>query len=365
MLNDIAAAFDKGDYRTAAQLLKQLQKQSPQDPWVKFYWARLQEVAGKATAADAVYRQLLRQAANPKLVAQARQGLQRLKQTEQQQRQQAIADALADPANTNLGFLILQAVSGTTRQAAIQNFARVMKLDAYTAGALLPARGWRLYRTGSIGELQVYGQELVDAGIPAIWVSQTELEAVQVFRVSFVQVLTPQPTIVCYNEAGQLGSLSFDWSEVRQRVEGKLPIFEQVIDLDHRRRLEWKEQTQDYAHLVDLHLLDRRCILRLHNGTYDFHHGVPMEPKPGTINKIDLTTVHIHWQQLMQVLNRFLAGVTTRSDYTIFANSSADFELSLLRLRAYSPLVRTSETFFDPAYHLYSCASFLKAEQLV
>jgi hypothetical protein len=45
------------------------------------------------------------------------------------------------------------------------------------------------------------------------------------------------------NEQGQLGSLTFDWSEVTQRVEGLLPLFDQVVDRDARGNFKRKTQT--------------------------------------------------------------------------------------------------------------------------
>ena len=74
MLDQVAAAFDRQDYSTAARLLKELMQQSPENPWVQFYRARLQEVSGQVERAEQIYRQLLREVNNPKLVLQVRQG---------------------------------------------------------------------------------------------------------------------------------------------------------------------------------------------------------------------------------------------------------------------------------------------------
>ncbi|PZV15213.1 MAG: hypothetical protein DCF22_07540 [Leptolyngbya sp.] len=40
MLDQVAAALERQDYQTAAQLLKELLKRSPQDPWVQLYVGR-------------------------------------------------------------------------------------------------------------------------------------------------------------------------------------------------------------------------------------------------------------------------------------------------------------------------------------
>lgn len=110
MLEQVAAAFERQDYRTAAELLKQMLQKSPQDPWVQFYLGRLHEVSGKLEAAKNVYRHLLQSAINSKILAQARQGLQRLEATATEQRQQAIAQATADPSNNQMGVLVLEPV---------------------------------------------------------------------------------------------------------------------------------------------------------------------------------------------------------------------------------------------------------------
>jgi hypothetical protein len=106
--------------------------------------------------------------------------------------------------------------------------------------------------------------------------------------------------VVCQNEQGQLGSVTFNWSEVTQRVPGLLPIFEQVVDLDHRGKLKRKTQTQDYAQFCDLHLPQRRCILRLHDQGYEFQRGVKIAPKPGQ------TTTRINWNSLLSFLDQQL-----------------------------------------------------------
>jgi predicted Zn-dependent protease len=141
MIEQIAAAFERKDYRTATELLKQLLRESPQNPWRQFYWGRLHEVSGKLEAAATVYRQLLRGTTNAKIVTQARLGLQRLEAEEQQQRQRAIAQATADPSNAEVGVLVLEPVASDIRTVAAQKFAQIMQIDPYTARLQLPTRG--------------------------------------------------------------------------------------------------------------------------------------------------------------------------------------------------------------------------------
>lgn len=359
MLDDVAAAFDRRDYPTAARLLKTLLKQSPEDPWVQLYLGRLREASNQLDEAEAVYRQLLRHVTHPRLATLVRQGIQRVETTQRAQRQQAIAQATADPANSDLGFLVLEAVTGDARDRAISSLARVMKVDAYTARLLLPNRGWRLYRTGAIGELQVYGKALQATAIPTLWASVTELSKIQVFHVNYLQAIAPKVTLVCQNEHEQLGSISFEWSEVSQRVEGLLPVFEQVLALGYRDRLERKEKTQDYAQFCDLHLPKRRCILRFHDSHYNFHQGVAVLPQQALVDELDRHTIRTNWNGLMNLLDRQLPDTLVWSDFTTFAETAADFAAPLSRLKAHVHLLRQTDTFWDPAFHLYSTLIFL------
>ncbi|MDY7024615.1 MAG: tetratricopeptide repeat protein, partial [Cyanobacteriota bacterium] len=186
-IEKVVAALENKDYKTAAKLLKQLQKQSPQNPWVRLYIGRWYEETEKFKSAEKMYRQLLQNATNPKVIDQARKGLKRLEAIEQNQRQAAISEAKADPRNTESGVLILKPINPEYKQTAAQHLAKLLKTDPYTARMQLQSRGWRLYRTGEMAELQVYGQEMQKAQIPVFWVSLAEIENINVFRVSYFQ----------------------------------------------------------------------------------------------------------------------------------------------------------------------------------
>ncbi|EKQ68965.1 hypothetical protein OsccyDRAFT_1567 [Leptolyngbyaceae cyanobacterium JSC-12] len=352
MLDQVAAAFERHDYETASQLLRELVKQAPHDPWVKLYVGRLQEASGRGKAAEQIYRQLLQQSTNSKLVSQARQGLQRVTTQEQPRQQPAIAQATAQPSSQELGFLILEAVMAEARTEIGQRLAQLLKTDTYTARGLLPSRGWRLYRTGTIEELALFGQALQQAGVSAFWASLAELQSIQVFQVNYIQALQPKATIVCRNQTHQVGMLSFEWSEVQQRVEGLLPLFSQVVDLGYRDRLEWKEHIEDYAHFYDLHLPAKRCILRLHDGKYDFHQGITAQEHHDTIRQ--------RWNELITIMNQAIPPSPIQSEFTIFSESTSDFATALERLPSHMFLSRSSDCHLDPAFHLYSCLALLK-----
>lgn len=363
MLDQLAAAFDRQDYKTAAALLKQLQQQTPESPWVKFYTGQLWEVSGQLESAETVYRKLLQETTYPKVVAQARQGLQRLAAQASQQRAQKIAQATVDPASQDAGVLVLEAIAPDARQTAAQQFARILNLDAYTARLLLPSRGWRLYRVGPTGELQVYGEELQQVKIPAFWVSLSALAAIRVFRVRYIEAVSPQVKVVCENESGQLGALTLDWSEIGQRVEGRLPIFEDVLDTDTRKQLTRKERTQDYAQILDLHLPKRRCILRFGDWNYQFQQGIIFAASQDGELSPTQSTNRIRWNQLIDFLDIQLAKVPVWSEFSQFAETALE-QLPLIHgLKSQIDLFRKAPSLWDLAFQLYSSLVFEQSAQ--
>ena len=362
MLEQLQPAIDAlnaQDYRKAAKLLKQLQKQSPNHPWVQFYIGRWYEGTEKFTAAEKVYRQLLRQATNPKVITQARQGLQRIETQEQDQRQAAIASAKTDPQNSEPGLLILEPIPHDRKPKIAQKLARMLKTDAYTARMQLQSRGWRLYRTGDMAELQVYGLEMQQAGIPVFWVSLKQIQQVHVFRVQYCQSFTPQPTVICQNQQDQLGSLTFNWSEVSQRVDGLLPLLMEAFDYDPRRsrteRFRHKQTTQDHANIFDLHLPKRRSILRFYDQTYDFQQGVKLSE-----NTDRMTTTRLNWKYLTDVFNQQLKTIKNWSEFTSFAETSLDYTQLLGRFPNCVNHSNQEQTLWEAAFHLYSTLVFLK-----
>jgi Tetratricopeptide repeat len=354
MLEEVIAAFERKDYQTAAKLLKSLLKESPENPWVQFYLGRLQEVSGKRQEAEKIYRQLLRLTTHNKILSQARQGLQRLEEIKQEERQRAISQATAEPNNNELGILVLESISQELKVISAQKFAQIMHVDPYTARLILPTRSWRAYRTGKVGELQFYGQQLQQAEIPCFWFKIQQIKQIQVFQVKYFSESQPTASVVCHNAENQLGSLSFDWSEVTARVVGLLPIFEQVVDVNARHQLERKTQTQDYAQFCDLHLPGRRSILRIYDKGYEFQQGLEITP-PANQN-----TMRINWNGLINWVEQQLPQVKVWSDFKPFAETVLDQTEMLNQIPSYIHLFRREQSNWDSAFHLYSGIVFLK-----
>ncbi|MCC5635905.1 tetratricopeptide repeat protein [Nostoc sp. CHAB 5844] len=354
MIEQVAIAFERKDYHTAAKLLQQLLKESPDNPWVQFYVARLYEVSHKRQDAEKIYRQLLQSTTNAKIVTQARQGLQRLKEVEQEERQRAIAKATAEPTTNEPGLLILEPLSNEQKSTVAAKFAQIMQLDPYTARLILPSRSWRVYRSGQVGELKFYGEQLKQAGIPCFWATIAAVQQIQVYQVEYFSESGLQPTVVCRNQTNQLGSLTFNWSEVQARVVGLLPIFEEVVDVDARHKLERKTQTQDYAQFCDLHIPGRRSILRMSDHSYDFQKGVEIAAQASQ------NTIRINWNQVLNWLEQHLPQVKLWSDFTPFAETVLDQTEMLNNITPHINLFRREQTNWDAAFQLYSGLVFSK-----
>lgn len=376
-IHQIAAALEAKEYKQAAQLIKQLQKESPDNPWVQYYIARYYELTNNPDKAETTYKQLLRDITNPKIVSQARQGIQRIETAAQNRREQAIETAKNDPSNLEAGLLILEAVSPEDKPAAIQNISRIFKTDIYTTRMQIQSRGWRLYKTGPIGELEIYGRELLNAGIPVFWGTLADIQKIQIFQVQYFQSLSP-PAVVCKDALDRLGSIELNWSEVSQIVEGALPIFIDIMDYSPSRRNEefrHREITQDYAQICDLHVPSRNCILRICDQNYEFQQGVDFTKSSADISastnsknpkfrsqksqQIPQSTTRINWNHLLEMLDRQL-DVTVWSEFTPFAETVLDYTNMLSDIDDRIEIDRKSETPWDPAFQLYSGLAFLK-----
>ncbi len=395
-IKEVAAALEAKEYKQAAKLLKQLQKEKPENIWVKLYIGRWYEETDKLESAEKTYRKLLQDATNPQIMTQARQGLQRIETIQKKRLQEAIARAKSDPRNAEPALFILEPINKENkhkenrnkenkhkenknqenrnkenRQEAIQNFARIMNVDPYTARMQLQNSGWRIYRIGPVGELLLYSEQLVKVGIPAFSVAIADLKKVQVFRVRHLQSVKPKITVVCENESDQKGSLTFNWSEVTAKVQGLLPIFIDAMDYDPRRqsqKFRRKQMIQDYVNICDLHLPERQAILRFCDRAYDFKQGLeihPLNPKihttENTSQAITESTNRIKWNSLIDLLNLHLGKIKVYSNFTPFAETTTrDYTQLLGRLKSYVDIERKEESLWDPAFQLYSLLAFLK-----
>jgi hypothetical protein len=357
-MDDIDSALMKGNYAEAAQLVQRL---DPQDPWTEIYQARIQEGLQEWEKAESSFRELLRHDHGPKITLAARQGLDRLQKQRTQERKQAIAEAIAPPKKTEVGVLILEPIEPDAKTAAAQLMAQVMNIDPYSARLILPSKGIRLYRSGAIGELEFYGKQLKEKGIPAFWVPLSALQSVTVYSVSYFESIENRGGAKVQTEGSDHETtLQFSWSEVVQRVEGQLPIFEEVVDRDSRGKLKRKEQTQDHAYFCDLHLPKQNCILRLSDTAYQFNHGVSLSSPASGDSPLDHSTAWANWRQLTHKIEQQLVHKTIWSDFTFFAETALDHPDLLAKIPAHLRLFRREDSDWDPAFQLYSMLLFLQ-----
>ncbi len=360
MIQQVAEALERQDYSEAARLLQDL---PPADPWVMLYQAQIEEGKGQWDTAEEAYRQLLRIDYGRKIATEARLGLLRLETLRQDQRQQALAEASTIPGSQETGVLILEAIPPEAKAEAAKNFARIMKLEPYVTRLLLPSRGWRLYRSGPLAEIQVYGQELRAAGIPLFWLPLAKIQQIQVLEVNYFDAVTPKAIAVCsHKQKPEPFGIEFDWSKVSQQVAGLVPIFELVVDQDRKRKIQRKEQIQDHAQFCDLHLPSRNTILRIYHGAYQFNQGISMIPIDAPGKAIDQGTSWANWRGLQTLFDRYLPSTPVWSDFTPFGESVIEHTDFLDRIDPHIKLFRRQDSYWDQAFHLYSSLVFCQSQ---
>ena len=363
LLDDVAQAFDRKDYRSATIALKQLWQLQPENPQVQLYRGRLYEVAGNLTQASNTYKQLLKAVSTPKIMAQARQGLDRVVLLDQEQRRREVALSVSAPDQDQQGILILEAIDSTRRVALAKALAQIMNVDPYSARSQMPSRGWRIYRMGPIGEMKLYGQQLQAQGIPCFWVKSASFEIPQLFQVQVVQTETPKVELVCVNSEGKTGAVSFDWSEVGQWVKGRLPILDRPLEFDPLRReislRSRKEEVRDFALVLDIHLPARNCILRFCDRNYRFDQGVDFTPDI----PLAQTVTRSQWNGIVEWITTELQPPNTATlwdDFNAFRETAIEFPHLLKSIDPGFYLQGQENSRFNPTFHLYSLLAFCK-----
>ena len=346
----VTAALDAQDYQRATQLIKQWRKAAPNDPLMLLSIGRLQEGTLQWDTAEKTYLTFLKRVNNPKLMSQARAGLKRVQQAREASRQAALDDAKAVLGSDDPGLLVIMPPEDA-QQAAV-GLAKVLRMDPYMARLQLPKRGLRLQRTGSIGEMQYYGEALQAEGVPTTWSTIDDLKTVQVFQVKHFRAIAPQPIVVCQSPTGQMGSIQFEWSEVTQVVRAQLPVFEQVNDKGPWGKTQRKEQVQDYAQVVDLHVHGRKIILRSCDRTYEFRKSVSLVP-----DQTNLTSTRIGWNGLMQHIT-YRTACPLVEDFSSFGQRALESIPLLPYIPVYIDLNRRQPSDWDTAFQIYSTLLF-------
>ncbi len=361
MITEVVAALEQGDLQQAERLLAAL---PADDPRVLLCQGRLYLKTDRLSEAEATFRNLLRLNCGPKLTQAARQGLQAIEEVRQQQRQQAIAQTHAVVGVEQQGILVLEGVANPAAKAPLaRHLATILKIDPYAARLLIPSHGWRLIRWGNFAELMVYCQELQALGLPSFCVPLDAVTQTPVFEVRYFQAIEPQPQVVCTSSLQpQPFTLTFAWSEVTQRVEGLLPIFELVFDRDRQGKVTYKEQIQDHAQCCDLHLSQKNQILRFYRGGYQFHQGIDLAAlapmATPTDHELDQATSWAKWRQLSRVWQQHCGDRPVWNDFNSFAETALEFSELLSKIPPHLNLFRREDSPWDAAFMLYSSLAF-------
>jgi hypothetical protein len=380
MLEQATDALNRQDDKTGAQSVSTPLSEPVDDPMGQLCAAQLQESNDQLDQALETYRMLLKSAIGTKILTEARQGIDRIEGIQQEIRAQAKASARAGiEDNLEPGFLILEPIELDQKQAKAVKFAQIMGIDPYSARLQLPSRGWRLYRTGTMGELKFYQQQLEQAEIPCFSVSRHDMQQMFVFKVNHFQTFRPQATIVCTDDRSEIRIFNFDWSEVTQMVTGLLPIFEEVVEIDLNNRTSRKPKILDYVHVCDIQLRNRRSIFRLCSQTYEFSQYKQLIThnrsqffstqlssqltgdlsSAAVIQRISSTS-RDNWQNLITQIQSRCPEIKVWKDFTPFAETAMGHPEMLGHINPHLELLRRADSLWDRAFHLYSTSSMLR-----
>jgi hypothetical protein len=360
MFEQVESALNRQDFRTARNLIKTLVHNQPNNDLVHLYAAQLQEATEHLDNAEKIYRRLLVESINPKVINDSRAGLQRIRVAIEGQKQVSLTESLQTAGGQEPGLLILEPISTAEKVALAPQLAQIMQLDAYTARLHLPSRGWRLYRCGSIGELNFYQRQLQQAQIPSFCASLRSLQTIEVVNVKLINEFKPQAILTCINDYGEELRMGFAWSEVKQIVTGLLPIFEEITEVSAsttRTTVSHKPKVLDYVQMCDLHVPSKNLIFRLCNQIYSFQKEVGERTGDLTV-----LTSRENWQRLLSQIHERTSQAKLWSDFNPFAETALAYPETLQKITAHVQLMRRDRSLWDQAFQMYSSLILVKEQ---
>ncbi len=360
MFEQVESALSRRDYRTARNLIKTLVHNQPNNELVHLYAAQLQEATAHLDNAKKIYKRLLVESVNPKIMGDARIGLQRVKTALQNQRQASLDQALQVPGGTEPGLLILEPVSTEAKTGMARQLATIMQIDNYTARLQLPSRGWRLYRLSSMGELNFYQQQLQQAHIPSFCAPLGFLPQITVAGVKLIEEFRPRAVFSCVNDQGDELQISCDWPAVTHIVTGLLPVFEEIAEVNvttTHTDIRHKPKVLDYVQMCDLHIPSQNLILRFCNQSYSFYRGVDER-----ISDLSTLTSRENWQRLLSQIHEKTSQAKLWNDFTPFAETALAYPEMLQKITSHVQLKRREQSLWDQSFQLYSSLIFWKTQ---
>lgn len=366
-MQDLVAPFESQfadqHFSDAAATLQQLLSDYPDDPQLQILQGRLYDATGKTEAAETIFRRLLKAQLPARLIAQARQGLLAIEMAEIKARQAKIDTFLKLAGGSSLAYLAILPVAEELKTFAIAKVARIFRTDPYTARFKIPNRAPKIIRTGTLAEMQAYGEDLQSYGIGAIWLSIEAIAQIPVYTVDYFSQLENNPKIKAI--AG-INEITFEAEDVISRVAGILPTFGEVVVVNAKHKLARKEQILDRVHICDLHLRSYRVngervsgggILRFHDNQYRFDLGLNL-PVERSLKHI-APTVQEHWTELTKWLDRTMPSANIANDFQNFAEMSLTYPEFLEAIaETHITLERTKSSLWDNCFQLYSSTVF-------
>ena len=351
-INACEQQLGAGDLVSAQATLNDLLTQFPQEATVQLLAGRFYYAQGAPIKAEDYFRQVLKSAVQPRLLAMARQGLQTIMQDRQMaHRERAAAIALQDQGR---GFLVLLPLEPQQRDEAAVKYARMFNLDLYTARYQLAARTTKILRAGKYAEMQAYAEEMAVCGITCAATSLTAIAAVPVYNVQyFQQISTTELVGVCTSDS-PAPTITVNPTQVQQRVLGTLHTFGQVLDFNGKLQMVRKQQILDRVRVCDFHVKQspRDYILRIHDNGYAFDQGVQL-PVVQTLPHIP-PTVQERWTALETLLRQVMPQLFTIDSLPVFGEQLLVYEELLELVKPHLNLERLRASLWDHAFHVYS-----------
>lgn len=355
-LSEIAQLIQQCQWQEAKSLLAHWRSQYPDEPQLKLLEAHLAYAMGNVSEAEAMFREILKSQAPASVWAEARQGLRQIEEDEFKRRQQRAKEIAESSPEQGLGFLALLPVppeNVSLRSRAVERLARILRTDLYTAKFKLPTRHLKIIRLGAIAELQAHGEELQQAQIPAVWISKQAIEQIPLKQVRYFEVLGLGEVRAIHHQ----GDTRFALAEVSARVEGVLPTYGNVFDLNAKYQIIRREQMLDRVRICDFHLPQRQLILRFHDSNYQFSQGVQVpvsQPLPNL-----KPTVHQRWQALMTWFASAMPHSRIYDHFSHFQDMLMMYPDFVKEITPRIELCRPKPQLVDNCFEIYSATLFL------
>ena len=355
-LSEFEQMLAQRQWQSATAILERWKCQYPQEPQLKILEARLAYAMGNISQAEGMFRELLKSQTQASILAEARKGLKQIEEDEVKRRNQRIAELASTSTGQGLGFLALLPVSPDNvalRSATVERLARILCTDAYTAKFKLPTRYLKIIRMGTIASLQAHGEELRQAEIPAVWISLQAIAQITLKEVKYFELLGLGEVRALHDQ----GDTRFCLSEVSARVEGILPTYGNVFDIDAKHQIIRREQVLDRVRICDFHLPQQNLILRFHDSNYQFNQGMQVQARQ-TLPNIK-PTVQQRWQALMRWFSEAMPNAVTHNDFPHFQDMIMMYPDLLKEISPRIDLFRHRPQLVDNCFEVYSATMFL------